>query len=311
MAPALQCRPHRRCRRRRRPAMTMISSSSTSSASPSSAAFSSAPEEDPLPPSRGLAIEAVDARLSFFTGKKALDGATLRVPEGHLHILLGPNGCGKSTLLRALGGLLPLQSGTARALRPRAFVFQNPDHQVVLPTAGADVAFGLGRLGLPDAVAARRAAEALESVFGPDDGRRLAARPVHTLSGGQKQRVAVAGALAQAPRVLLLDELTTFLDAEDAAGVLAAVRAAVGAGRGRHDNESDGDGGDDDDRRSPSSSSSSSSSGVSALWVTHRLDELRAADSASLMEAGRIVATGDPREVAEELRRRGAVVPHW
>ena len=272
------------CRwRRRRP--TVISSSTSSSASPLDLDLD-------LPPSRGLAIEAINAKLSF-GNKKALDGATLLVPRGHLHVLLGPNGCGKSTLLRALGGLLPLRSGTARALGPRAFVFQNPDHQVVLPTAAADVAFGLGRLGLSDAVAGRRALAALRAV----GLERLASRPVHTLSGGQKQRVAVAGALAQGPRVLLLDELTTFLDAEDAAGVLAAVRAAVGSGV---------KGGEEDP-----SSSSSSSPGVSALWVTHRLDELRAADSASLMEGGRIVATGDPREVAEELRKRGAVVPHW
>lgn len=267
-----------------------------------SARASSSLEDPDLPPSRGLAIEAVDARLSFGS-KRALDGATLRVPQGHLHILLGPNGCGKSTLLRALGGLLPLKSGSARASAPRAFVFQNPDHQVVLPTAGADVAFGLGRLGLSDAVAARRAERALKEV----GLAGLGSRPVHTLSGGQKQRVAVAGALAQGPRVLLLDELTTFLDAEDAAGVLAAVKAAVSGRRSDEDDGRDGAAADEND----GSSSSESSSRVSALWVTHRLDELRAADSASLMEGGKIVASGDPREVAEELRRRGAVVPHW
>lgn len=293
--PALQCRPHHR---RRRP--TAISSLSTSTSAASSSSL------DLPTPSPGLALEALDARLSF-GNKKALDGASLRVPEGHLHILLGPNGCGKSTLLRALGGLLPLRSGAARTLGPRAFVFQNPDHQVVLPTAGADVAFGLGRLGLPDAVAARRAAAALARV----GLAGLETRPVHTLSGGQKQRVAVAGALAQGPRVLLLDELTTFLDAEDAAGVLAAVRAAVGPGGRRRPAEGGQGWGDGVGKGGDVGGASPSSPRVSALWVTHRLDELRAADSASLMEGGRIVATGDPREVAEELRRRGAVVAHW
>lgn len=278
----------------------MISSLSTSTSAASSSIL------DLPPPSPGLALEALDARLSF-GNKKALDGASLRVPEGHLHILLGPNGCGKSTLLRALGGLLPLRSGVARTLGPRAFVFQNPDHQVVLPTAGADVAFGLGRLGLPDAVAARRAVAALARV----GLAGLEMRPVHTLSGGQKQRVAVAGALAQGPRVLLLDELTTFLDAEDAAGVLAAVRAAVGPGGRQRPAEGGHGGGDGGGKGGDGGGASPSSPRVSALWVTHRLDELRAADSASLMEGGRIVATGDPREVAEELRRRGAVVAHW
>ena len=218
------------------------------------------------------------AQPSFPSPTQALRGATLSVPPGHLHILLGPNGCGKSTLLRALGGLQPLTRGVAAASPPASFVFQNPDHQVVLPTVGADVAFGLGRYPSLSPAAVQGAVAAALDVVGCSD---LTARGVHTLSGGQKQRVTIAGALAGAPSVLLLDELTTFLDAEDAASVLAAVRAAVRA------------------------------RGVAALWVTHRLDELRGADGASLMENGRVVASGEPRAVADELRRRGAVVPHW
>lgn len=218
------------------------------------------------------------AKHSFPFCPQALRGATLAVPPGHLHILLGPNGCGKSTLLRALGGLQPLTRGVAAVSPPAAFVFQNPDHQVVLPTVGADVAFGLGRYPSLSLGAVQDAVAAALDVVGCGD---LTARGVHTLSGGQKQRVAIAGALAGAPSVLLLDELTTFLDAEDAASVLAAVRAAVRA------------------------------RGVAALWVTHRLDELRGADGASFMDNGRVVATGEPRAVADELRRRGAVVPHW
>ena len=65
--------------------------------------------------------------------------------RGSLHILLGPNGCGKSTLLRALGGQLAPGAGSARADGPVGFIFQNPDHQIVMPTVAADVAFGLGR----------------------------------------------------------------------------------------------------------------------------------------------------------------------
>ena len=67
--------------------------------------------------------------------------------RGSLHILLGPNGCGKSTLLRALGGQLAPGAGTARTDGPIGFIFQNPDHQIVMPTVAADVAFGLGRHG--------------------------------------------------------------------------------------------------------------------------------------------------------------------
>jgi hypothetical protein len=120
----------------------------------------------------------------------ALRGATLRVRRGTLHMLLGPNGCGKvrgklrppapralppvltaasharlqSTLLRVCGGLLRPDSGRLRVASPRGFVFQNPDHQVVMPSAGADVAFGLGRLSLPAAEVKSRVDTALAAV---------------------------------------------------------------------------------------------------------------------------------------------------
>lgn len=78
---------------------------------------------------------------------QVLAGASLQVTSGSLHMLLGPNGCGKSTLLRILGGLLHPDAGRCDVASPEGFVFQNPDHQVVMPTVGADVAFGLGRRG--------------------------------------------------------------------------------------------------------------------------------------------------------------------
>ena len=70
------------------------------------------------------------------------------VAAGGLHMVLGANGCGKSTLLRAAGGLAGVGAGIVATAQPAGFVFQNPDHQVVLPTAGADVAFGLGGCAL-------------------------------------------------------------------------------------------------------------------------------------------------------------------
>jgi ABC-type transport system involved in cytochrome bd biosynthesis fused ATPase/permease subunit len=97
-----------------------------------------------------FSIEISGLRLSLGpegAQRRVLNGVDLRVARGSLHMLLGPNGCGKSTLLRVLGGLLRPDIGSVAADEPSGFVFQNPDHQVVMPTVAADVAFGLGRYG--------------------------------------------------------------------------------------------------------------------------------------------------------------------
>lgn len=104
--------------------------------------------------------------------------------------------------------------------------------------------------------------------------------------------MAIAGALAERPRVLLLDELTTFLDAEDQRGVLRAVRGITRGGGG---------GGDGDD-------GTSSAGGVTAVWVTHRFEELAYADSVSYMDGGRVAFTGTAEEARALLRGMGASV---
>ncbi|KAF4357503.1 hypothetical protein F8388_002401, partial [Cannabis sativa] len=98
---------------------------------------------------------------------------------------------------------------------------------------------------------------------------------VQNLSSGQKQRVAIAGALAEACKVLLLDELTTFLDETDQLGVIKAVRNSL-----------------------------DSSEEVTALWVTHRLEELEYADGAVYMEDGRVVKHGDAKTILEFIKGR-------
>ncbi|XP_073115711.1 ABC transporter I family member 10 isoform X2 [Elaeis guineensis] len=162
------------------------------------------------------AIEARNLRFSISTrpeGKLVhiLKNCSLCVHPGQLWMLLGPNGCGKSTLLKLLAGLLNPTDGTMHVNRPRSFVFQNPDHQVVMPTVEADVAFGLGKFSLTLNEVRSRVSKALDAV----GMLEYSQRPIQTLSGGQKQRVAIAGALAEACKVLLLDELTTFLDEND------------------------------------------------------------------------------------------------
>ncbi|XP_078430500.1 ABC transporter family protein [Wolffia australiana] len=213
------------------------------------------------------AIEVQDLCFSL-TGNNGrvtpiLRNCQLRVPMGQLWMLLGPNGCGKSTLLKILAGLLNPTSGTVFVNTPKSFVFQNPEHQIVMPTVEADVAFGLGKFDLSAEEVNERVSNALNSV----GMAKYIQRPVQTLSGGQKQRVAIAGALAEACKVLLLDELTTFLDVKDQLGVIKAVKSSV-------------------------------NTGVAALWVTHRLEELKYADGAFYMEDGQIVKQMDASNVA-------------
>lgn len=222
-----------------------------------------------------LAIEGRNLSYSITTkqGKsiQILKDCSLHIPSGQLWMLLGPNGCGKSTLLKVLAGLLKPTLGAVYVKKPRSFVFQNPDHQVVMPTVEADVAFGLGKFSLTQDETKTRVAKALDSVGMSD----YIQSPVQILSGGQKQRVAIAGALAEACKVLLLDELTTFLDESDQIGVINAVKNSL-----------------------------QTSEEVTALWVTHRLEELEYADGAVYMEDGKVIMHSDASSVTSFLKER-------
>lgn len=224
------------------------------------------------------AVKVTNLRLALGKGANArpvLRGVDFKARRGSIHMLLGPNGCGKSTFLKVLGGILRPDQGRVVADQPTGFVFQNPDHQVVLPTVASDVAFGLGRYKLDKA----DVEESVEYALGLVNLLDYKFRPSHTLSGGQKQRVAIAGALAEDAKVLLLDELTTFLDVEDQFGVLKAVRNVT---------QRDGN--------------------VTAIWVTHRFEELDYADRASYMEDGAIRFSGTAAEMRSHLSKLGADV---
>ncbi|KAJ1698343.1 hypothetical protein LUZ63_006855 [Rhynchospora breviuscula] len=247
--------------------------------SPTIAAFSSAKGSltySPAIESRNVSYSITNKRGKFLP---ILRNCSISVPPGQLWMLLGPNGCGKSTLLKVLAGLLRPTEGEVDINGPCSFVFQNPDHQVVMPTVEADVAFGLGKFDLSRDEVQSRVSNALKSVGMAD----FSQRPIQTLSGGQKQRVAIAGALAEACKVLLLDELTTFLDEYDQIGVINAVKNCVA---GPND--------------------------VAALWVTHRLEELKYADGAIYMEGGRIMIHGDVSSVTKFLKdKQSEYVRHF
>lgn len=217
-----------------------------------------------------MARPAISVRNLCFNwpqGASVLQSCSLDVPKGEFWMLLGTNGSGKSTLLRLLAGLLQSQSGEIEILQPVGFVFQNPDHQLVMPTVAADVAFGLVEEKLSIAQVRARVREALAAV----NLQHLERRPIYALSGGQKQRIAIAGAIARQCEVLLLDEPTALLDPDTQLDLVAQVRHLV------------------------------KSRGLTALWVTHRLDELNYCDGAFLLEQGQVVDRGDPERLKQRL----------
>ena len=153
-------------------------------------------------------IRVENVCFSWSTEARVLNGCSLEVPQGEFWMLLGNNGSGKSTLLRLLAGLLVPDSGSIVMPYKTGFVFQNPDHQLVMPTVGADIAFGLVNENLSLVQVKQRVQSALDAVNLLD----LQRRPIHALSGGQKQRIAIAGAIARNCEVIMFDEPTALLD---------------------------------------------------------------------------------------------------
>jgi len=216
------------------------------------------------------AIEVKDLSFAWKSGQTILDGCSLSVPRGEFWMLLGTNGSGKSTLLRLIAGLLTPQVGTIDIHGGLGIVFQNPDYQLVMPTVGADVAFGLVAERLTPNQVRHRVAEALTAVNLID----LIRRPIYALSGGQKQRVAIAGAIARQIETILFDEPTALLDPDAQLDLVARVRELV------------------------------KSRGLTALWVTHRLEELDYCDGAFLIEHGKLVDRGNPDRMRQRLMKQ-------
>jgi energy-coupling factor transport system ATP-binding protein len=200
-------------------------------------------------------LEIHGLEFSWGSGPAALRGCELTLPGPGLWMLVGSNGSGKSTLLRLIAGLLAPTAGTIEHRGRAALVFQNPDHQLLLPSCSSDLLLSLPE-GLPRPERRRRLASCLAQV----GLAGLLQRPIHTLSGGQKQRLAIAGALASDANLLLLDEPTALLDPGSQREVLELIRRLCGPGPDQ----------------------------VSALWITHRLEELELCDGAARMEGGRI-----------------------
>lgn len=216
----------------------------------------------------------------------------LTIGRGSFTAVLGHNGSGKSTLAKCVNGLNRVQSGQVLiggldvadekneidVRRQVGMVFQNPDNQMVATIVEEDVAFGPENLGVPTEEIRRRVDAALAAV----DMTEYARHDAQRLSGGQKQRVAIAGMLAMEPECLVLDEPTAMLDPQGRREVMQTVR--------RLNREK----------------------GMTILLITHFMDEAALADRVIVMDDGRILLDGAPKEVfrhVETLKSVGLDVP--
>lgn len=228
------------------------------------------------------------------TGEKnrVLDNVSLNVKEGEFLAVLGHNGSGKSTLAKHFNAiLLPTDGkvfvdGIDTSDESRLFdirrrvgmVFQNPDNQMVATIVEEDVAFAPENLGVSREEIRERVDNALETV-GMTAFKRHAP---HMLSGGQKQRVAIAGVLAMQPEILVMDEPTAMLDPNGRKEVLQAAHLL------------------------------NRKKGVTVILITHYMEEVVDADRVFVMDKGKVVMQGTPREIfsqVDELKRHRLDVP--
>ena len=225
-------------------------------------------------------------------GVMVFDDLNLSIEEGSFVAVLGHNGCGKSTLAKHFNAVLLQEGGSVQVFgmdtsdesllvdirRTVGMVFQNPDNQMVANVVEEDVAFAPENLGVPSEEIRRRVDEALKLV-GMYDYRLHAP---HLLSGGQKQRVAIAGVIAMRPRCIVLDEPTAMLDPHGREEVISTIE--------RLNREM----------------------GITVVLITHHMTEAIRAQRVIVMDAGRILADGTPKEVfpqVELLESVGLTVP--
>lgn len=240
---------------------------------------------------------------------RAIDGVDIDVKEGQFIAVLGHNGSGKSTFAKHLNAILVPTDGTVwvdgrntkepeelwNVRQSAGMVFQNPDNQIIGTVVEEDVGFGPENLGVPTDEIWQRVEESLKAV-GMLSYRH---HSPNKLSGGQKQRVAIAGVVAMEPKCIVLDEPTAMLDPVGRKEVLKTVK------RLREEKK------------------------VTVILITHYMEEVVDADKIYVMDHGKVVMEGTPKEIfsqveklksyrldvpqvtilADELRKRGLDIP--
>ena len=224
--------------------------------------------------------------------RRAIDGVDIDIPQGSFVAVLGHNGSGKSTLAKHMNAILVPTDGTMwvdgkdtkdmeklwEIRQSAGMVFQNPDNQIIGTVVEEDVGFGPENLGVPTKEIWKRVEDSLRAV-GMLDRRKDSH---NKLSGGQKQRVAIAGVIAMEPKCIVLDEPTAMLDPNGRKEVISAVEKL---------------------RREKN---------VTVILITHYMEEVVDADQVFVMDDGRIVMHGTPREIfsrVDELKKYRMDVP--
>jgi biotin transport system ATP-binding protein len=242
----------------------------------------SIPQNKPVP-----VIETFDLCHRFADGTKSLNNVSLTFNRGEFTVIAGANGSGKTTLLKHFNGLLfPASgsvsvSGTSVKKDPMAarlqigMVFQDAESQIIGDTVYDDVAFGPENLQLQRTEIDRRVTRALSDV----NLTGFEERSPHNLSGGEKRRLAIAGVLAMAPKVLLMDEPFSNLDFPATCTVIEQIVKLHGAGH-------------------------------TIIITTHDLEKIIAhTDRLIVMEKGSVVRDGVPEEIIEGIRQFGIRPP--
>ena len=213
---------------------------------------------------------------------RAIDELTLDITTGDFVAILGHNGSGKSTFAKQINGILLPTDGTVvisgmntaddshiwDIRKTAGMVFQNPDNQIIGNVVEEDVGFGPENLGVPTDEIWKRVDESLEAV-GMTAYRM---KSPNKLSGGQKQRVAIAGVMAMKPQCIILDEPTAMLDPNGRKEVIATLHEL------------------------------NQKEGITVLLITHYMEEAIHADRVIVMDDGRLVMDGTPRELFSRVK---------
>lgn len=214
---------------------------------------------------------------------RAIDGVDIDVPQGSFVAILGHNGSGKSTLAKHMNAILVPTGGTMwvdgrdtkdpnelwNIRQSAGMVFQNPDNQIIGTIVEEDVGFGPENLGVPTDEIWTRVEESLDAV----GMLKYRHHSPNKLSGGQKQRVAIAGVMAMHPKCIVMDEPTAMLDPHGRKSVIETAKKL------------------------------NKEEGITVILITHYMEEVIEADRIFVMDDGKLVMEGTPKEVFSKVEK--------